>query len=175
MKTNTQKLSRTAELALFGMLGALMFVLKVVMAPLPNIHPVGVLLMTYTVVFRRKALVPLYVYVFLELFESGLSPYWVPNLYVWAVLWAATMLLPKRMPPAVAAPVYMVVCGLHGLCYGTLWAPAHALLFHLDVRGMLAWIAAGFPFDVTHAIGNFLLGSLILPLSLALKKAVKQA
>ena len=173
MNTNTPKLSRTVELVLFAMLGALVFVLKVVMAPLPNIHPVGVLLMVYTLVFREKALVPLYVYVFLELFDYGFSPWWVPNLYVWAVLWGVTMLLPKKMPPAVAAPVYMVVCGLFGLAFGTLWAPAQALLFHLDFSATLAWIAAGFPFDITHGISNFLLGALILPLAAVLKKAIR--
>jgi energy-coupling factor transport system substrate-specific component len=75
------------------------------------------------------------------------------------------MLLPKKMPRSVAMVVYPVVCSLHGMFFGVLYAPAQALLFGLDFEGMLAWIAAGFVFDITHAIGNFAAGLLILPMS----------
>jgi len=168
----TKRLSHTAELALFAMLGTVMFVTKLLLASLPNIHLIGVLLMCYTLVFRFKALIPLCVYIFLELFDYGFSPWWLPNLYVWAVLWGITMLLPKNMKPAVATPVYMVVCGLFGLCFGALWAPAQAVLFHLNFRATLAWIVAGLPFDAVHAVSNFFLGALIYPLSVAIKKAL---
>jgi hypothetical protein len=38
---------------------------------------------------------------------------------------------------------------------------------------MLAWIAAGFVFDITHAIGNFAAGFLILPMGQLLMKLRK--
>lgn len=74
------------------------------------------------------------------------------------------------MSRGAAAIVYPVVCALHGLCYGTLYAPAQALMFGLDFRQTLAWIAAGFPWDVLHGAGNFLLGFIILPLSELLRR-----
>ena len=74
-----------------------------------------------------------------------------------------------------AVPIYAIVYALHGLCYGILYAPAQALMFGLDFKGMIAWIGAGFYFDIIHAIGNFALGFLIIPLSNALKKAHKTA
>ena len=43
-------------------------------------------------------------------------------------------------------------------------------MYGLDWRGMLAWIAAGFPFDLIQAAGNLAVGLLILPLSELLKK-----
>jgi hypothetical protein len=55
----------TKEIVLFSMLGAIMFCSKIIMEALPNIHLLGMLTMTYTIVFRRKALIPIYVYVFL--------------------------------------------------------------------------------------------------------------
>ena len=140
--------------------------------PLPNIHPVGVLIVSLTVVFRAKALIPIYIYVFLDgIFFGGL--WWIPYLYIWAVLWLFAMLLPKNMPKGIAMPVYMVVCGLHGLLFGLLYAPYQALLFGLNFQATLTWIAMGIPFDITHAIANFVMGSLILPLIIAFKYSKK--
>ena len=152
------------------MLGALMFCSKMVMEALPNIHLVGVLTMVYTVVFRWKALIPLYVYVMLDGLFHGFAMWWVPYLYVWTVLWAVTMLLPKRMPKAVALIVYPAVCALHGLFFGVLYAPAQALMFGLNFEQMVLWIIAGLPYDLIHGFSNIALGLLILPISDLLKK-----
>ena len=162
------------ELAVFAVLGAFMFISKQVMEALPNIHLLGTLIVAYTVVFRHKALYPIYVFVFLQGLLSGFATWWIPYIYIWAVLWGATMLLPKGMKPAVAAVVYPIVSALHGLLYGTLYAPAQALLFGLDFEGMITWIIAGIPADVTHCLGNLVCGLLIIPIISALKAAQKR-
>ena len=162
------------ELAVFAVLGAFMLVSKLVMETLPNIHLLGALTVTYTVVFRQKALYPIYVYVILQGLVAGFATWWIPYIYIWTVLWGVTMLLPKNLKPAVAAVVYPVVCGLHGLLFGTLYAPAQALLFGLDFEGMIAWIIAGIPADITHCFGNLACGLLILPMVSALKAAGKR-
>ena len=152
------------------MLGALMFASKKLMEALPNVHLVGLLLAVITVAFRIKALIPLYLYVFLDGLVGGFSLWWLPYLYVWTPLWGALMLCPRHMKPSVATIVYAILCGLHGLLFGVLYAPAQALIFGLDLNQALAWIAAGFPFDLIHGISNLALGTLILPLSDLLKK-----
>lgn len=161
------------EICLFGILSALMFVSKVVMEALPNIHLLGMLTVTYTIVFRKKALIPIYVYVFLNGLFAGFNAWWVPYLYIWTVLWGVTMLLPKNMPSAVASVVYPIVCALHGLFFGVLYAPLQALMFGFTFEQTLAWIAAGFTFDIIHTIGNFAVGLLIYPASEALKRLTK--
>ena len=55
------------ELTVLALLGALMFGAKMAMAALPNIEPVSLLVLVYTVVFGKKALGPIYVYVLLEI------------------------------------------------------------------------------------------------------------
>ena len=75
-----------------------MFVSKIVMEFLPNIHLLGMLTMVYTLTFRSKALIPIYIYVFVNGLYAGFAVWWVPYLYVWTILWAVTMLLPRRMP-----------------------------------------------------------------------------
>lgn len=161
------------EVCLFGILAALMFVSKIVMEALPNIHLLGMLTVTYTIVFRKKALIPIYTYVLLNGLFAGFNAWWVPYLYIWTILWGATMLLPKNMPKAVACVVYPVICALHGLFFGVLYAPVQALMFNFTFEQTLAWIAAGFTFDIIHTVGNFTVGLLIYPVSEALKRLTK--
>lgn len=162
------------ELAIFPMLAAIMFCSKIIMEALPNIHIVGMLCMLYTVVFRVKALIPIYLYVLLTGIYAGFDVWWIPYLYIWAVLWAITMLLPKNMPRAAAIVVYSVVCGLHGFLYGTLYAPAQALFFGFDFKQTVAWIISGIPFDILHGVGNIIFGCFIYPLAQIIRKIMRR-
>lgn len=165
MKTTTR------ELAVFAMLGAVMYASKIIMELAPNIHLLGVFTIAYTVVYRKKALYPIYTYVLLNGIFSGFAAWWIPYLYLWAVLWGAVMLLPQNMPKKIQPIVYMVVCAAHGFLFGTLYAPAQALLFGMSFQGMIAWIIAGLPWDFIHGVSNFFCGLLIVPLISILRLA----
>lgn len=162
------------ELVVFAVLGALMYCSYIIMEWAPNIHLLGMFTMTYTLTYRAKGLIPIYVYVFLTGITYGFAIWWIPYLYLWAVLWGVTMLLPKKMPLWLSAAVYPIVCGLHGLAFGTLYAPAQALLFGYSFKQTVAWIVSGFPFDIIHAVSNFCAGLLILPLTKLLRKLNKE-
>ncbi|MBQ8931014.1 MAG: hypothetical protein IJ045_01105 [Ruminiclostridium sp.] len=151
------------ETAIFAMLGTIMYLSKIVLEFLPNVHLLAVLTIAYTVVYRQKALYPIYVYVLLLGLMNGFNMWWIPHLYLWTILWGVTMLLPKKMPKVAAPIVYIIVAGCHGFLYGVLYAPAQAIMFGLDLNGMIAWIIAGIPFDITHGISNMIGGLLIVP------------
>ena len=159
------------EKVLFGMLGALMYSSKVFMELFPNIHLIGVFVIALTVVYRKKALYPIYIFVFLSGLFSGFSIGWIPYLYVWTTLWAITMLLPKNMPTKIKPIVYMTLCSLHGFLFGIIIAPSQGILFGLDFNGIIAWVIAGLPWDIAHGIGNFFFGILICPIIMTLKQA----
>lgn len=161
------------EMVIFTMLGTLMFCSKIIMEVLPNIHIIGVLTMVYTVVFRKKALFPVYVFVLITGLYAGFSFWWLPYLYIWTVLWGITMLLPKNMKTKTACVVYPCVCALHGMFYGTLYAPVQALVMGFDLKQTIAWIITGLPWDGIHFAGNLVAGILIYPLSQVLKKLTK--
>ena len=173
MSKRTRLSHQIFEICIFAMLGTLMFTSKILMEFLPNIHLLGMLTVVYTLVFRERALIPIYLYVFLNGLYAGFNVWWVPYLYVWTVLWGMTMLLPKNMPPKVGAVIYPVVCALHGLAFGTLYAPAQAIISGLNFKQTVAWIVAGLPWDAVHMAGNFVAGLLILPLYKVLSRLVK--
>ncbi len=162
------------EMTLFAMFAAMMFISKIVMEFLPNIHLLGMLTMLLTVVYRKKALVPIYIYVLLNGIFAGFNMWWVPYLYIWTILWGVTMLLPKNMSKTAQMIVYPLVCASHGLCFGLLYAPAQALMFSFSFEQTLAWVVAGLPLDCVHAIGNLVLGLFIYPLSKLLNNLNKK-
>ncbi len=160
----------TREIVLFGMLGSLMYASKVIMEAAPNIHLLGVFTIAFTVVYRKKALYPIYTFVLLNGLFSGFAAWWIPYLYLWTVLWGITMLLPKNMPQIIKPVVYMTVNACHGFLFGTMYAPVQAILFGLSFDRMVAWIIAGLPFDFIHGISNFFCGLLIVPIISVLNK-----
>ena len=164
------------EAVIFGMLGAVMYASKLLTELLPNIHLIGIFILAITVVYRKKALYPIYVFVMLAGLLNGFGMWWIPYLYIWAVLWGAVMLLPKKLPPKAAPIIYAVVCSLHGFLYGVIYAPAQALMYNLSFDGMVAWIVAGLPYDAIHGVSNFIGGLvLVVPLISILKFAERTA
>ena len=161
----------TREVAVFAMLGSIMYASKMLMEIAPNVHLLGTFVIAFTLVYGKKALYPIYVFVLLTGVYAGFATWWVPYLYLWTVLWGVTMLLPKNMPKKIKPLVYMTVCAMHGFLYGILYAPAQAFFFGLNWEGTLAWIMTGLPWDFLHGISNFFCGILILPIVRALRIA----
>lgn len=173
MNSRQNKKVNVKEIAVFGMLGALMYASKVIMEVIPNVHFIGTLIMAMTIVYRKKALYPIYIFIFLTGLLNGFGTWWIPYLYIWAILWGVAMLLPQNMSRKKAVIVYCIVCSLHGFLYGVLYAPFQAIMYSLNFEGTIAWIVAGLPYDAIHGVGNLLCGILIVPLSELLKIAEK--
>ena len=152
-----------------------MYASKMIMEIAPNVHLLGTFVIAFTIVYRKKALYPIYVFVLLTGVYAGFATWWIPYLYLWTILWGITMLLPKNMPKKIRPLVYMIVCAAHGFLYGTLYAPAQALFFGLNLEGTIAWIIAGLPWDCVHGISNFFCGMLIMPIVRVLRIAEQGA
>ena len=142
-----------------------------IMIWLPSVHLIGLFIASFTLTYRVRALIPIYVYILLYGVFYGFAAWWVPYLYIWLPLWGLFMLIGMfELPFKAKIPVYMVLCAVHGLTFGIMYAPYWALVFGLNFQGMIAWIIAGIPFDITHAVSNLIAGILILPLTELLKK-----
>ena len=151
------------EMAVFAMLGGMMTASKIAMEALPNIHLLGMLTMTYTLVYRRRALIPIYIYVVLNGAFGGFNLWWVPYLYIWALLWGAAMLVPRWLSPRWYVGCLIALCAAHGYLFGVLYAPVQAVMFHLNGKMLLAWNLAGLPYDAIHGTSNLILGGVLIP------------
>lgn len=139
------------EVALFGILGALTFGAKVAMSFLPNIEPVSLLVILYAVVFGRKALYPIYLYVMLEILFYGIQLWNINYLYVWSILALGAWMLRKSESPL----TWALLSGVFGLLFGALCAPVY--LFSGGIGFAVSWWVSGIPFDLMHCAGNFVM------------------
>lgn len=140
-----------AEIALFGVLGALTFGAKYVMSWMPNIEPVSLMVMVYATVFGRKCVFPIYVYVLLEILFYGLGLWNFNYLYIWAVLALAAWLLRKMEHPL----AWAILSGVFGLLFGALCAPVDVFVGGFGYAGA-KWVS-GIPYDLMHCAGNFVM------------------
>ena len=137
------------RVALFGLLGGLLFAAKMAMAPLPNIEPVSLLVMLYAVCFGWRGLYAVYVYVLLEYAVWGIQLWSVCYLYIWLVLFCLARLLRKMESPL----GWAALSGLFGLGFGALCA-----LTYWAAGGWaaaLSWWLSGIPWDLVHGVANF--------------------
>ena len=149
----------TGDVALFGILGGLTFAAKVVMMGLPNIEPVSLMVMLFGVCFGKKAVYPIYVYVFLEFILNGIHLWSINYLYVWTVLAVIAVLFRQNR----SRWFWSAMAGIFGLLFGALCA-----IPYFFVGGWAAafsyWVA-GIPFDLIHCVSNAVLTfSLLMPL-----------
>ena len=158
------------DIIILSLMGALMAASDFVFDFLPNVHLVGVFIVATTVVYRKWALLSVYVYVFIQGLIGGFALWWIPYLYLWPLLWLAALRLPRNPHGWRGTLLCMALCGAHGMLFGTLYAPAQAVLFHLSFKGMLSWIVAGLPWDAIHMCGNLAAGVLVLPIVRLLRR-----
>lgn len=157
-------------MVLFSMFGTIMFISKVILAVLPNIHLLAFFTMSFTVVYRKKAIVPIFVYILLEGISQGFSVWWIQNIYIWPLLFLITLLVSRNLTKKKAMIVLPVICSLHGFLFGVLCSPVQFIFFSFDIKSTVSWIIAGFPFDLIHGISNLILGFFIYPFTLLLYK-----
>ena len=108
---------KTKELVRDAFLAALLLVLQVSLSWLPNIELVSLLMILYTLVFRRHVWVILYVFVILEGLIYGFGLWWFSYLYVWAFLCTAVFLMrwtgkPRTISAALLAGIFGMLFGL---------------------------------------------------------------
>jgi len=137
------------EMVLFAILGAMTFGAKYVMSFLPNIEPVSLCVILYAVVFGKKWVYPVYLYVALEILFYGISLWNLNYLYIWAVLAVAASMLRNMEHPL----GWALLSGIYGLAFGALCGIVDVFIGGLGYA-VAKWVS-GIPFDIMHCAGNF--------------------
>ena len=142
-------------MVLFGVMGALTFAAKMVMSGLPNIEPVSLMVMLFAVVFGKKWVYPVYLYVAMEILFYGINLWNINYLYIWAVL-AVSADLMRRMQSPLA---WAVLSGVYGLLFGALCGIVDIFIGGFGYAAA-KWVS-GIPFDIAHCAGNFVIALIL--------------
>ena len=148
MKPSDLKLS-VREMVLFSILGAMTFGAKYVMSFLPNIEPVSLCVMLFAVVFGKKWVYPVYLYIAMEILFYGINLWNLNYLYIWAILAVAALLLKDMAHPL----SWAILSGVYGLLFGALCGIVDVFIGGIPYA-VTKWIS-GIPFDLLHCGGNF--------------------
>ena len=143
------------QIVLFGILGAMTFAAKYVMSYLPNIEPVSLMVMLFAVIFGRRCIYPIVLYVLMEILFYGLGLWNINYLYIWFILAFAAYML-RRMEHPLG---WALLSGVFGLAFGALCAPVDIAIGGFSYA-LTKW-ASGIPFDIAHCAGNFVIALLL--------------
>ena len=165
MQTNQTARLTILEITRMGILTALLEVSVHAMAPLPNVEPVTLLVILYTLLLGKKVAYILAAYLLFEGFVYGFGLWWVSYIYVWPLLAILTFLFRKHTSPW----FWSILSGAFGLCFGMLFSIPY--LFIGGPAAAFTWWTAGIPYDLIHCGANFVLCLVLFtPLNRLFKK-----
>jgi energy-coupling factor transport system substrate-specific component len=160
---------RIKDIALIGIMSAILVAVQVTLGFLPNIELVSLLIIIYTLVFGKKTLYIIYVFVALEGIIYGISLWWLNYLYIWTVLFTIVILLRKHQ----STYFWAIISGFYGLIFGALCSIPN--LFLSGIGSAVSYWISGIPFDILHGVGNFVVALLLFhPLYQVLNKINKK-
>lgn len=154
LKSQTRRL-KLVELLILVLMGVLMYVSQVIMAPLTNIELVSFLIIIVARRFGFKSFVSVYIFAFLEIMTYGFHIWSINYLYVWAIL--VLIILPLRKVDNVF--LYTVISGIFGIAFGTFCSIPYFIMGGFSMG--VAYIISGFSFDIPHCVGNVVLTAIL--------------
>lgn len=156
-------------MCLLALMGALMFVMQVAMAPVRNVHMTDVLIILTAVFFGWRVMYSVFVFVVLEGLMWGFGLWVLSYMYLWPILAAAAVLMRKND----SSIVWAIVAALHGLFFGL--GCSIPYLFIGGWNMAFTYFITGIPFDIRHCIGNFVLTFVLYcPLKRAMEAGARQ-
>ncbi len=149
----------TRHIVIIGLLSALLLVVQVALAALPNVELVSFLMIIYAMVLPFGAsLMIAAIFVTLQMLVWGMGDwvigyYWIWPLYV-IILYGIKPLIKKNDHG------WAIVNGIWGFAFGMLFAINHGIFYGFHYS-FIYWIK-GISFDIIHAISNYIVILLLL-------------
>lgn len=139
------------DIALIGMMVAVIEVSKLALAFAPNIELTSFWVILFSLYFGRRIFFVIPVFILIEGAIYGIQLWWIMYLYAWPLL-AILARIFRKMESAIG---WAVLSGSFGLSFGALCAIPY--IFLSGPQAAFAWWIAGIPWDITHCIGNFVI------------------
>ncbi|MBR5438437.1 MAG: hypothetical protein IKV21_05910 [Clostridia bacterium] len=158
------------DVALVGIMVAVIEVCKIAMMELPNIELTSFWLIMFSKHFSSRVYFVVPVFILIEGAIFGFGVWWVLYLYAWPLLVLAARFLRKSDSPL----TWAILSGVFGLLFGFMCAIPY--LFMGGISTAFSWWVAGIPWDFVHGGANFILMMLLYkPVSKAMKAVRKSS
>lgn len=147
------------EIALMGMMVAVIEVCKMALAFLPNIELTTFWLIMFTLFFGWRIVFIVPVFILIEVSMYGLQLWVLMYAYIWPFLVLQAFLFRKQK----SVLFWSLLSGFFGLFFGMLCAIPYVVIgaagnsLRTGLTAGFTWWIAGIPWDLVHGIGNFCL------------------
>ena len=121
------------DIAVMGVMVATMTAFKYAMSFIPNVEPVSLLIILYTLFLGPKVIYAIVVFILVEGLIYGFGTWWVSYLYIWPLLSLLTHLFRKHTSPV----FFSVLSGIFGLFFGALTATNGHRTINYQLLGQL--------------------------------------
>lgn len=147
------------DIALIGMMVAVIEVSKVALLAVPNVELTTFWIIMFTLFFGWKILFVIPVFILIEGCMYGVGLWWIMYLYAWPFL-ALLAWIFRKMDQAWG---WAVLSGAFGLSFGLLCSIPYVVIGAAGAslqNGLYAgftWWVAGIPWDIVHGVANFVI------------------
>lgn len=147
------------DIALIGMMTAILEVSKLVFSFLPNVELVTFWIIMFTLFFGPKVIYSIIAFILIEISIYGIQTWVIMYFYIWPIL--ALIVYVCRNNGSIW--LYSILSGIYGLLFGFFCAVPYFFIGAVDggMRSGLImafnWWVAGIPFDLVHGVANFVL------------------
>lgn len=151
------------DIALIGMMTAVIEVSKLALSFLPNVELVTFWIIMFTLFFGPKVIYAIIVFILIEISIYGVHIWVIMYFYIWPLLAIIVYLCRKQN----SMWFYSILSGLFGVLFGAFCSVPYIVIGAVDggIRsGLLMafnWWVAGIPFDIVHGIANFAIMSVL--------------
>ncbi len=146
------------DVAVLGMMTALLEASKRLLDNLPNVELITFLLIMFTLFYGRRVIAAALAFTLLEIAWWGVHVWVIMYLYVWPVLILITDRLHRGLRERGETPTplpFALLAAVFGLLFGAMCSIPY--LFIGGPVMMITWWIAGIPYDILHGVSNFLI------------------
>lgn len=173
------------DIALIGMMIAVIEVSKFALAQVPNVELTTFWIIMFTLYLGNRIFYVIPAFILIEGAVYGFHLWWIMYLYAWPLLALATMAMRKKNTYFGC----IILSGVFGLLFGLLCSIPYIFVgaFPSEMNGVagaggvlnglrtaFTWWVAGIPFDLIHGIANIVIMLVLYyPITKAMQMATK--
>ncbi len=178
-ETKDNKKITAKDIALIGMMIAVIEVCKFALAQVPNVELTTFWIIMFTLYFGKRIFYVIPAFVLFEGVVYGFQVWWIMYLYAWPLLALVTLALRKKntyfgcvLLSCIFGLLFGLLCSLPYIVIGAVPTELAGGGLLNGLRMAFGWWVAGIPFDLIHGIANLVI---MLVLYYPINKAMRLA
>ena len=157
--------NKIKDIAVMGMMVAILEILKFALMALPNIEAVTLMIIIFTLYIGKKAFLVVTAFSLVECIIWGFGLWSIGYFYVWPILVLIVLIFRKNENSF----FWAIIAGFYGLFFGAFFAVIY--IFTSGIEAAISYWISGIPFDIIHRVGNFVITLVAFkPFNLLIKK-----